>query len=52
MNLILDVLRDPIWQFIGVVIPVLSAVVIYGYRKLRSRKINQALIQAHQLANR
>ncbi len=38
MNLILDVLRDPIWQFIGVVIPVLSAVVIYGYRKLRSRK--------------
>jgi magnesium-transporting ATPase (P-type) len=38
MNLVLDVLRDPIWQFISVVIPVLSAVVIYAYRKLRSRK--------------
>jgi hypothetical protein len=38
MNLILEALRDPIWQFIGVVFPVVSAVVIYAWRKLWSRK--------------
>lgn len=38
MDIILNALRDPIWQFIGVITPVLSALVVHAFRRMGVKK--------------